>query len=426
MWSVVLFLNMRHQKSTAAQSITYNAKERLITFRSLPLGERSAVFAELSNIIQQQILSELTIKEVVDLIDHLDLRMAEKVIMRMSDVKRRAKIIKRLKTEVSDKIEYFLRFHPKATASLIHFNYVIVPNTATLGELGEVIDEHYQELGKFPEILVQSNGTLVGEILLTTLVKERSNAVIEKFIKPVQTISYLAEVSEIVNTFSDSEHKKIVVLDNDSSVLGLIYADDALTLFGKLPAASLYIVAGLDESERPFDSVGKKFSQRYRWLILNLVTAFFAGSVVLVFKDTIEQLAILAVYIPIVAGMGGNAASQAFAVMVRGITMGSVSIETGFPVIWKEIQAGALNGLVIGGLVALISVIFNGSWLLGVVVSLAMIVVHIVAGLFGAFVPLLLKKLGKDPASTSMIFISTATDVFGILALLGIGSLILL
>ncbi|MES2748894.1 MAG: magnesium transporter [Patescibacteria group bacterium] len=417
---------MRHQKSPLAQTITYYPKDRLATFRSLSLGERSAVFAELSNHLQQQILVDLTMTEAVDLVDHLDLRMAEKVIMRMQDARRRSKIIKRLKTEVSDKIEYFLRFHPKATATLIHFNYVLVPDTATLGEVGEIIDAHYQELGKFPEILVQENGALVGEILLTTLVKERTNAQLEKFIKPIKTISYQAEVSDIVNTFTDSEHKKIVVLDNDNSVLGIIYADDALTLFGKLPAESLYNIAGVDESERPFDSVGKKFSQRYRWLILNLVTAFIAGSVVLIFTDTVEQLAILAVYIPIVAGMGGNAASQAFAVMVRGITMGSVSLESGLPVIWKEVQAGALNGLVIGGIVALISVVINGSWLLGVVVSLAMITVHIVAGLFGAFVPLILKRMGKDPASTSMIFISTATDVFGILALLGFGSLILL
>jgi magnesium transporter len=417
---------MRHVKSELANTITYNKNERMKHVRALTLGQRSAVFAELSSHTQQQILQELTVTEVVDLVDHLDLRMAEKVLLRMPDAKRRVKIIKRLKTEVSDKIEYFLRFHPKATAALIHFNYVLLPDNSTLGDVGEAIDDHYQELGKFPEILIQRDGQLIGEIVLTTLVKERSNASIDKFIKPVQTISYQAEVNEIIAAFTETEHKKIVVLDHDNSVLGIIYSDDALGLFGKLPAESLYIVAGVDESERPFDSVQKKFSQRYRWLILNLATAFLAGSVVLTFKDTIDRLAILAVYIPIVAGMGGNAASQAFAVMVRGITMGTISFENGWPVIWREVLAGALNGLVIGAIVAVISVVLNGSWLLGVVVALAMIVVHIVAGLFGAFVPLLLKQLGKDPASTSMIFISTATDVFGMLALLGLGALILL
>ncbi len=417
---------MRQAKSELANSITYNKSDRLKNMRSLTLGQRSAVFAELSNQIQQQLLQELTVTEVVDLVDHLDLRMAEKVIMRMPDVRRRSKIITRLKTEVSDKIEYFLRFHPKATASLIHFNYVILPDTATLGDVAEAMDDHYQEIGKFPEILIQRDGQLIGEIILTTLVRERTNSSIDTFIKPVQTITYQAEVSEIISAFAETEHKKIVVLDHDNSVLGIIYSDDALGLFGKLPAESLYIVAGVDESERPFDSVQKKFSQRYKWLILNLVTAFMAGSVVLTFKDTIAALAILAVYIPIVAGMGGNAASQAFAVMVRGITMGTISFENGWPVIWREMLAGALNGLVIGSIVAIISMVFNGSWLLGVVVALAMIVVHIVAGLFGAFVPLLLKRLGKDPASTSMIFISTATDVFGMLALLGFGALLLL
>jgi magnesium transporter len=417
---------MRQPKSELANSITYNPKDRIKNMRALTLGERSAVFAELSNQTQQSILEEMTVTEVVDLVDHLDLRMAEKVIMRMKDARRRMKIIKRLKTEVTDKIEYFLRFHPKATAALIHFNYVLLPDTATLGDVAESIDDHYKELGKFPEILIQRDGQLIGEVVLTTLVIERSNAPIDKFIKPVQTITYQAEIPEIISAFAETEHKKIVVLDHDNSVLGIIYSDDALGLFGKMPAESLYIVAGVDESERPFDRVQKKFSQRYRWLILNLVTAFLAGSVVLTFKDTIDKLAILAVYIPIVAGMGGNAASQAFAVMVRGITMGSISFENGWPVIWREMLAGALNGVVIGSIVAVISVVFNGSWLLGLVVGIAMIIVHIIAGLFGAFVPLLLKLCGKDPASTSMIFISTATDVFGMLALLGLGALILI
>jgi magnesium transporter len=417
---------MRHQKSALANTITYRSHDRVSQLRALSLSERSVVFAELSVQTQQRIIEELSLTEVVDLIDHLDLKTAEGVVTRIKNVPRRRKIIHRLKTEVSDKIEYFLRFHPKASLSLVHFNYVLLPDTATIGEVSEALDSHYQESGKYPEILVHHRGELVGEIPITVLVKERNSALIERFIKPVQVITYQAEVSDIVATFSDSAHKKIIVLDQDSSVLGVVYADDALALFGKLPAESLYNISGVDESERPFDSVAKKFNSRYKWLILNLATAFLAGSVVLVFKDTIDRLAILAVYIPIVAGMGGNAASQTFAVVVRGITMGSISIDNGMPAIWKEVQAGLLNGVVIGSIVALISVIFNGSALLGVVVSLAMITVHLVAGLFGAFVPLLLKHFGKDPASTSMIFISTATDVFGILSLLGFGALLLL
>jgi len=188
----------------------------------------------------------------------------------------------------------------------------------------------------------------------------------------------------------------------------------------------LYSFSGLDSTERPFDSVLTKVKKRYRWLILNLATAFLAGSIILIFQDTVNALTIIAVYIPIVTGMGGNASSQTFAVILRGITLGTISLKNGLPAISKEVLAGLINGTIIGLIVTLISLGAGGGMRLGITVGLSMVIVHIVAGLFGAFVPLLMKLIGRDPAATSMIFISTATDVFGMLALLGIGALLLL
>ncbi len=398
----------------------------MVRLRALPLAEQSATLVALSPYVQQQLLLELTVDETVALLDHMDLLTAQTVLRRIKDVRRRHKIINQLKSEVKEKAEYFLRFHPKATLSLIHFNYVLLSIDSTVGAAGDAIDLHYQETGKFPEVLVHQDGTLMGEVSLATLVRERNTLLLEHFVTSVATISYQAEMAAVIETLSVSKRKKIVVLDADASVLGIIYADDAIELFGKLPVESLYSFAGVDSSERPFDSAYDKFRNRYKWLIVNLVTAFLAGSVILLFQDTVDTLSILAVYIPIVAGMGGNAASQTFAVMLRGITLGTISLRTGVPVIAKEMIAGLYNGVAIGCIVAIISVLFNGSAWLGLVVALAMIVVHIIAGLFGAFVPLLVKALGKDPAAISMIFISTATDVFGLLALLGFGALILM
>jgi magnesium transporter len=192
------------------------------------------------------------------------------------------------------------------------------------------------------------------------------------------------------------------------------------------PGESLYDINGIDDNERPFDSISKKFRSRYKWLILNLATAFLAGSMVFLFEDTLDQLVILAMYIPVVAGMGGNAASQSFAVMLRGITLGTISLKNSGPAIMKEVGTGFLNGVMIGLIVAVISIIWNQSAMLGLVVGITMLLEHIIAGFFGAFVPLLLKYLGKDPASTSTIFMTTATDVLGLFILLGLGSLILL
>lgn len=408
------------------KNIKRQPEERLTLLRSLSLPEQSAAMQELSPHLQQVLLEGLHADEIVDIVDHMDPHQAENVLARIKDEKRRLRIIKKIKTEAREKIEYFLRFHPKATTTLISFNYVLLPTTATVGDAADAIDEHYQDTGTFPEILVHENGELAGEIAMSVLVRQRNSVGLKRFVQSVASIPYTAEVAEVLDLFTVSQRRKVVVLDHDDSVLGIIYADDALNLFGKLPAEGLYNVSGVDESERPLDSAWQKFKHRYRWLVLNLLTCFLAGSMIFLFKDTIDRLVILAMYIPIVSGMGGNAGSQTFAVMLRGLTLGTISFKNVLTVMAKESLAGFYNGVVIGIIVAIISIIWNESALLGLVVGLSMIGVHIIAGLFGAFVPLLLKKIGKDPASTSTIFITTATDVFGFLFLLGLGTLFLM
>lgn len=410
---------------TIAKQLTYRPKERMDYLRSLALPEQSAVFELLSPHVQQALIAKLKTNELVDIIDHMDLRQAEKVLARIKSDKKRERIVSQIRGEAKDKLEYFLRFHPKATMSLVSFNYLYVSDQITVGEAADAIDEHYRDTGRFPEVLVHKQGELVGEVVLSTLVRERNNAKLQKFIQPVTTIAYQADLSEIATVLSDSKRQKVVVLDHDESVLGLIYADDALRLFGHLPAESLYDVAGLDTTERPFDAAALKFKHRYRWLVLNLMTAFLAGSMVYLFENTIDQLVILAMYIPIVAGMGGNAASQAFAVMLRGLTLGTVSWRSALPVLQREALAGFYNGCVIGSIVAVISVLWNHSWTLGLVIGTSMVLVHIIAGLAGTAIPLLAKHYGKDPASISSIVITTITDVGGLFIMLGMATLLL-
>jgi len=406
--------------------IKHRPKERIKAMRSLSTGEQSAVFTELSPHVQQALLADLKDGEIVDMVDHLDPRRAEKVLTRIKDEGRRKHIIKKLKSEAKDKIEYFLRFHPKATTALINFNYVLLSSRATVGDAAEAAEEHFEDTGRFPELLLHERGRLIGEVPLSVLVRQRNSALIRRFVQPVETITYRAEVPEIVNKLINSQKKKVMVLDYDESVLGLIYADDALSLFGKLPAETLYNMSGLDESEQPFDSAFNKFNHRYRWLVVNLATCFMAGGVIYLFEDTVDRLVVLSMYIPIVAGMGSNAGSQTFAVMLRGIILGTINLRNSWPAIKREVIAGLYNGLLIGALVSIISLLWNQSLMLGVVVGLSMIGVHIVAGFFGALLPLFLKHLGKDPASITNIFITTATDIFGLFLLLGLGTWLLL
>ncbi len=417
---------MAVSKTNYVHSLTYHPNDRMDILRKMTIPERSVVFEKLSPYVQQSILERLRIHEIVDMLDHMDLQHAQNVLARIKSPKRREKIVNRLKGEVKEKMEYFLRFHPKATLSLINFNYLFLSGSVTIAKAAEIIGEHYEETARYPEVLVHDNGRLLGEVQLSTIVRERNNSLLKTHVQEIQTITYQSDVDEIVNTLVSTNSKKIVVIDHDTSVLGIIYADAARKLFGNLPAESLYEFAGVDDSERPFDSIGRKVRNRYKWLILNLATCFLAGSVVLAFQDTLNTLTILSVYIPIIAGMGGNAATQSFAIMVRGITLGTVSLQNAAPAIWRELAAGVINGVIIGSIVALVSALWNGEPLLGLIVAIALVGSHIVAAIAGSFIPLYMKHIGNDPAATSTIFISTATDVLGIFFLLGLATLFLI
>jgi len=417
---------MSNPESDNARTLTYHPKERMEILRGMTVPERSAVFEKLSPHVQQSILKQLKTREIVDMLDHMDMHQVQHVIARITNAKLRDKIVLRLKSDIREKIDYFLRFHPKATLSLINFNYLFLSCKLTIGQAADVIDLHYDETGRYPEVLIHEEGRLIGEVPLSVMVRERNSSVLKKHVTPIPVITYQAEINEIIDVLVTANSKKVVVLDHDTSVLGIVYVDAARALIGKLPADSLYEFAGVDDSERPFDSIGRKVGNRYRWLILNLGTCFLAGSVVLSFQNTIDALTILSVYIPIVAGMGGNAATQSFAIMVRGLTLGTISIHNSAPALWKELGAGLMNGLIIGSIVAVVSSVWNGSLSLGLVVGAALVGAHVVAALAGTFIPLFMKHIGKDPAATSTIFITTATDVFGLLLLLGLSTVFLL
>lgn len=411
---------------SVAHDITYLLEKRLDIFCALTLAEQSTVFEHLSPHVRQDIISKLKDSQLVNLLDEMDLRRAESIIATMKNHRRRRKIISRLKNELKEKTEYFLRFHPKAAISLVNFNYIMLEDTTDIGETADKIENHYRETGKLPEIIVHHNGALIGEIPYATLIRENNRSQIRKFIVPIKTVTYQSDIQEIIDTFNTTKKGKVAVLDKDGSVIGIIYSEDALKLFGNGVASVLYDFAGVSESEKSFDSIKNKVKHRYKWLLINLATAFLAAFIVGLFKDTLSQIVVLAVYMPIIAGMGGNAATQTLAVIVRGITVGEISLKNGMPAVIREVGAGLLNGLINGIIVALIVIIFNGDPLLGLVFAIAMVINLVVAGFFGALVPLVMKAMGKDPATSATIFISTATDVFGFLAFLGLATLILL
>lgn len=208
-------------------------------------------------------------------------------------------------------------------------------------------------------------------------------------------------------------------------VIGVIYSDDIIRLLQKESATRLYDFAGVHDEEDIFDSIQTKVRRRYKWLLINLMTAYLAAGVVSLFSETLSGFVLLAAYMPIIAGMGGNAATQTLAVTIRGIALGEIEFKNSFPAIRNEIGAGFINGSINGLIVAAVAIIWNHSPMLGVITGTSMVVNLVIAGFFGAIIPLFMKKLGKDPATSATIFITTTTDVLGFLTFLGLATLLL-
>jgi len=214
------------------------------------------------------------------------------------------------------------------------------------------------------------------------------------------------------------------VVDARNRLLGIVTVDDVVDVLQEEATEDVQKMFGAGAEERLTSRWQFSFRMRVWWLVVNLATAFLAGAVVGAFEPTLQKLTLLAIYMPIVAGMGGNAGAQAMAVSIRGLAIGKVDRSLLWHVIWKEMLVGVTTGIVVAIITAAVALLWHhgqAGWpraaALGLVVGLALIVNHTLATTSGAAIPFIMKKLGFDPAQSATIFATTVTDVGGFFGL---------
>jgi magnesium transporter len=217
----------------------------------------------------------------------------------------------------------------------------------------------------------------------------------------------------------------IPVVDEENKLVGVITVDDVIDVIKDEATEDVYRLAGVAGDDRVFTRATESLRKRLPWLIINLATAFLAASVVGIFESTIGVVTALAVFMPVVAGMGGNAATQTLTVIVRGIALGELTWGNTRKALFKEAAVGIGNGVACGLIGALVVWLFKGDPILGGILALAMIINMFIAATAGTLIPLSLRALKVDPALGSAVFITTLTDVFGFLSFLGLGALFL-
>jgi len=217
------------------------------------------------------------------------------------------------------------------------------------------------------------------------------------------------------------------VIDDSNHLLGVITHDDMVDVLQEEETEDIYRLGGVPD-ERVTPTVSPKIAMRARlpWLVLNLGTAMLSAVVLSVFQDTIAQVAVLAVFFPIVAGVSGSAGTQTLTVTVRGLALGEISPKDGLSALSREILIGLVNGIVVGTLIALIALTWKGSPALGLVVGLATFLNLIAAGFAGVLVPLGLSVVKLDPALASPVLVTTLSDILGYLIYLTLATILLL
>lgn len=399
----------------------------LESFRALPKSKQGFFLLNTPRRTRDKILQHISDADITKMVNFLDPSQAAQLLQRIKDKKRNEKIISKLNTELQDKVSFLFRFAPNTAGSIMDLNYIEVGKNDSFETIKRRLVAHEKKTGKIPHILAVEDGLLLGEIPQHTLIlnpKLKAKTIATSII-PLPSIHHAEKTEKVLETIKHHPHSKVAVIDDDESILGIIYSDDIIRLLQKQSSTGLYDFAGVHDEEDVFDSAFSKVRHRYKWLIINLGTAYMAAWVVSLFADTLSKFVLLAAYMPIVAGMGGNAATQTLAVTVRGLALGEIELKNCGRALLSEVGAGFLNGLINGVIVAIIAVVWNHSPLLGFVTGVAMISNLVVAGFFGALTPLVMKKLGKDPATSATIFITTATDVIGFFVFLGLASILL-
>lgn len=299
------------------------------------------------------------------------------------------------------------------------YEHITVDNAVTtLRELSKELEQ------MFYVYVINRHRELVGVLSMRDLILADPRTPLSQImIRNVRSVEAGMDQEAVAQLMRKYGYLAMPVVDHNKRLLGLITLDDVIEVLEEETTEDVQKLFGAGAEERLNSPWHFSFRSRVWWLVINLGTAFLAGAVVGVFEGTIQQMAVLAIYMPIVAGMGGNASAQAMAVAVRGLAVGRVDGRLIRHVIFRESIVGLLTGLAIALITTAVVLLWQGNPMLGVVVGLALVINHLLACTTGAGIPFVMKRLGFDPAQSATIFATTVTDVGGFFTFLGLATL---
>lgn len=405
----------------AAQFLeTMDPQQAMEAVKDLASPLQVKIFQELPNAFAAKMLEDVPVAQSADLLEKLDVQRAAN-ILRCLKTQTRNTLLEMFPEIIRKRIAELLIYPLSSAGQMMSSDFLAFHSEIKIRDAVENIREIVRKGQSTSYIyVVDRENRLVGVMNMRDMLLASPEASLESIMrKNVFSIDAFLDRENITQELSKRKYFAVPVVDQDNRLLGIIKADEMLEGVQEEATEDMQKLFGAGGDERVFSSIWFSLTKRLPWLHFNLATAFLAAWVVSLFESTIARITVLAVYLPVVAGQGGNAGAQSLAVVIRGMVMREIPSRKIGRLILKEAGIGLISGLVIGAVTSLIAWVWHGNPYLGLVVALAMIVNLLIAGLSGAGIPIAMKAIGLDPAQCSNIILTTITDVMGFLSFLG-------
>ena len=406
------------------ENLSYETRVKLIKIESF--NSAPEIFIELNESIQGEVLQLLSIESISNIIKRLESDDAVAILENL-ELSKKNLILDKLPPKDRFLLEEGLSYPEDSAARIMQREFTAIPSDWTVGQTIDYLRESKDLPQEFLEIFIVNNefkpiGIVPSSRVLRTARDSKMNSIMREM--PV-LISVTMDKEEVGHTFENYNLVSAGVVNKDNKLVGMITADDVVTVVQEEAEEDVLRLAGVGNEEIT-DTVFVKTKRRFNWLLVNLATALLASWVISIFGAEIEKVVALAFLMPIVASMGGNAGMQTLAVTIRAIATRELSSSNINKIITKEFFIGVLNGFIFAIITGVVVLLWFKQIDLSIIIAASMVLNMIVAGLFGILIPVTLKKMNIDPALASSVFVTTVTDVIGFLSFLGIGSLVFL
>ena len=400
-------------------------REREILWQLLNQEQETEVLQYLGEEVRVELLRDLPTEELVELIEDLDTDDLADLLQELPE-QVTSRVLAGLDAQNRERLEQVMNYPEDTAGGLMNTDVITVRPEITFS----VVQRYLRRLGDIPKttdnlLVVNRKNQFVGVLPLTrVLISDPGTSVREAMITDVEAIPATQDAHEVAKLFERLDLVTAPVVDDNGMLVGRITIDDVVDVIMEEAEHSLMGMAGLGEDEDTFGSVWQTVRRRALWLGINLLTALAASAVISLFEDTLEKVVALAVLMPIVASMGGIAGSQTLTLVIRAMALGQVQAGNTRYLLTKELAVGALNGLLWALVIGATAALWFDDPSLGVIIGCAMILNLVVAAGAGALIPMVMKRMGIDPALAGSVVLTTVTDIVGFMAFLGLATLL--